>query len=89
MADQWYAVYRASDGELVSSGTVVANPLPAGLVKKRIAGPPAERLWDVDTLTLVDAPQVEPEPPTPDTVALVSDLSPERRAALDILLGGV
>lgn len=27
----WYAVWRTADGELVSTGTVLADPLPAGL----------------------------------------------------------
>jgi hypothetical protein len=27
----WLAVWRTADGALVSTGTVIANPLPAGL----------------------------------------------------------
>jgi hypothetical protein len=45
MAEQWYAIYDEKTGELVSTGTVVADDkhLKAnGLVKKKIAKQPDE-----------------------------------------------
>ncbi len=50
MAD-WFAVYQESDGRLISVGTVVADPLPAGLGKKLI-GPTrdATLIWNESTL---------------------------------------
>lgn len=51
---QWYAVFESGSGELVSTGTEVARPLPAGLAVSEIAGPPrpGER-WDSATRAFV------------------------------------
>ena len=60
MAD-WQAVYRVSDGAIVSVGTVIADPLPRGLAKKPIAGPPGHVDWNPTTLEFDSRP-----PPVPD-----------------------
>lgn len=54
MADQWHAVYRAADGELVSVGTVLPAALPAGLASVALARAPdwSRDSWDPETQTL-------------------------------------
>lgn len=50
MADIWQAVYRNTTGELVSVGTVIANPLPAGFTAVVLAGQPtATQRWNATT----------------------------------------
>jgi hypothetical protein len=51
----WFAVYRVSDGALVSVGTVVADPLPAGIASKNVGLARPEGLWNPATLNF-DAP---------------------------------
>ncbi len=66
MAD-WFAVYQESDGELVSLGTVLAGPLPAGLAKSPFDGPLVKgQRWNPATLTFERAPA---DPPKIDRVA--------------------
>lgn len=63
MTEQWYAVVK-SDGELVSTGTVIADDkelAAQGFHKIAIDGAPGIRIWDVATQTFVD-------PPVPNTV---------------------
>ncbi len=55
----WFAVYQESDGELVSVGTVLADPLRAGLAIKRISGPPGREVWNTSTLVF----DAKPAPP--------------------------
>ena len=56
------AVYQLADGELVSVGTTVADPLPAGLGSVVLSDPDWEALrdgtgrWDPPTLTVVAVP---------------------------------
>lgn len=45
-----WAVYRTSDGGLVSVGSVVADPLPAGLEKVDVGNPPFGA-WNTGTLS--------------------------------------
>lgn len=46
----WYAIYETATGKLVSTGTVIANPLPAGLASKQYsAEPESGSLW-IETL---------------------------------------
>ena len=53
----WQAVYRSSDGVLVSVGDVVADPLPAGLATLNMAGPPADTvMWDAATRAFIPRP---------------------------------
>ena len=63
MAD-WFAVYRESDGEVLSYGTDV-GVLRAGIAKKRVAGPPGREVWNTTTLELDAKP---PPPPDVDRV---------------------
>ncbi len=62
-----WAIYRESDGELVSLATVVADPLPAGLAKKVVAEYGSDVQWDP---TLLDW---EPRPPPPPDVDRVEE----------------
>lgn len=51
----WGYVYRVDDGSLVSEGTVIAEPLPAGLALLEVPGrhdPDAEQ-WDPATRRIV------------------------------------
>lgn len=56
----WFVLYRDSNGEAVSIGSVVANPLPAGILSKQISDAEGVGLtngtkrWDSATLTVVD-----------------------------------
>lgn len=91
MAD-WQVVYRVADGEIVSVGTVIADPLPRGLAKKSIAGPPGHVDWNPDTLDWDERP---PPPPDVDRVEeFLAKLGPNGRrtdatvrAELTALLG--
>jgi hypothetical protein len=51
----WFAVYRTADGTLVSTGTVVANPLPAGLTAKDF-GAAQTGIWNKTTKVFDPAP---------------------------------
>ena len=54
----WYAVYRIADGQLLSVGEVVANPLPDGLASIQIDEPNfITHEWDSASLTFVQRPQ--------------------------------
>ena len=61
-------VYRTADGSAVSFGTVVANPLPAGMASKDV-GDITGKVWDPATLAMVPAP---PPPPDPRTEAIAA-----------------
>ena len=76
MSEQWYAIYAtrddvetssgklASKGELISTGTVVAAPLPAGMAKKEIDRQMIKgEMWDAVSHEIVQAP---PRTLTPD-----------------------
>lgn len=61
-------VYRTADGVAVSFGTVVANPLPAGLTALEV-GDITGKVWNPATLTMVPAP---PPPPDPRIAAIAA-----------------
>ncbi len=88
MAD-WFAGYRESDGELVSLGTVIADPLAPGLAKKLQPGPSKTRTtWNTTTLQFVDKP---PHPADVDRVDEFMDtlsfrLGNSRDAEIRVLL---
>lgn len=42
----WFAVWRQTDGELVSVGTSVADPLPAGLGVTNLGDNPPTGVWN-------------------------------------------
>ena len=46
----WFAVYRISDGQLISVGTVIADPLPAGIASKDFGTTRPEGSWNETTL---------------------------------------
>lgn len=57
----WFAVYRISDGRLVSSGGKVADTLKAGLASKEYAERPGpDMVWDEAALDYVQGP-AQPE----------------------------
>ena len=65
MPDEWFAVYRSTTGDLVSTGTVVATDeelAAAGFEKKPIPDPSTliRKSWDPTTRDYKDLP---PEPP--------------------------
>lgn len=77
----WCAVYRVSSGELISLGTVIANPLPAGLAVTEIgSGPPnVTQQWDPSTRQFVPRP-----PPVPGPVDDLRLKSPSTWTTQDI-----
>ncbi|MCC6192057.1 MAG: hypothetical protein IT318_23760 [Anaerolineales bacterium] len=54
----WQALYETATGRLVSVGSVVAEPLPAGLAALALAGPPNVdgEMWDAGTRAFVARP---------------------------------
>lgn len=58
----WYAVYRESDGRLMSSGSSVADTLPEGQAFKSFESQPASMDWNATTLdyTAPAAPRSRP-----------------------------
>lgn len=73
----WYALVRDSDGELVSIGTVLANPLPAGIVALALPGEPSysTTIWDAGTRTFITRPLPPPMSDRADDVIADSDLA--------------
>jgi len=63
----WFAVYRTSDGKLVSLTTVVPGRLDRGLAATPVNGPPAREVWNQATLTF------DPKPPDPPEVDRVEE----------------
>lgn len=69
MSETWFLVIRSADGTLESSGTVVADPLPAGLTAVQLSDADAEawrggeKRWDSGTQAVVAV-----TPPVPSTV---------------------
>lgn len=66
MPDETFAVYDSMGG-LLSTGTVIANPLPSGLIARpltetEIDAMNAGALWNPTTLTFDDPPFVPPYP---------------------------
>lgn len=51
----WFAVWRTADGELVSTGTVLANPLPSGLASFDFTNPQTG-IWNKTTHIFNAAP---------------------------------
>ncbi len=66
--EQWWAVVDG-DGELVSLGTVVADPLPEGLTAIETVEPQPGQVWDAGEQGWVTPPP-PPEPPNPAAVLL-------------------
>lgn len=54
----WYAVYITATGQLISVGSVLANPLPAELSVKQFDSEPDAALveWDIVTLSFIPHP---------------------------------
>lgn len=52
----WFAVYRLADGQLVSVGTTVADPLPAGLAVTNLGENRPEGIWNSVTHVFDPAP---------------------------------
>lgn len=52
----WFAVWKTSNGELVSVGTVVASPLPNGLATTDLGANPPIGVWN-DVTHVFDAGQ--------------------------------
>lgn len=45
----WFAIWKTSDGELVSVGTVVSSPLPSGLSSTELGESPPSGVWNSST----------------------------------------
>lgn len=53
----YFVVFNTATGELVSQGTVVANPLPSGLTSQDIVNPPADNtIWGTTSRSFVPRP---------------------------------
>jgi hypothetical protein len=78
----WFAVYRLADGELVSTGTVIADPLPEGLAAKEIDGDPAGLVWNAAALQFEAPPPPDLSQVMVDTDAILHALGPALRFTL-------
>lgn len=58
MADKWYAVCDKATGELISTGSVIADPLPDHLEKIELAQAPDWKTqdWDAEKKALTEKP---------------------------------
>lgn len=73
----FFVVYDISTGRNVSSGTVIADPLDAGLAKKKFAAPPRDNeMWDEATLAFVSRP-LSRVIPVQDFIDLFTDAEQE------------
>lgn len=54
MSLTWYAIARDVDGGLVSVGTVIDDPLPAGLIAVNVGATPPTGTWNPATRTFED-----------------------------------
>lgn len=53
----WFVVHRTETGQIVSSGDVVASPLPEGLTSVDVGARPADsKMWDPASRAFVDRP---------------------------------
>lgn len=60
---QWYAIIEKQTGKLCSTGTVIAEVLPAHLEAQPIDAPPSDRIWDEAMRSFKPAlPELRPEP---------------------------
>lgn len=85
--DQWFAVLDKNSGRLFSTGTMVAEVLPASFIAQPIDGPPGDRIWDEVDRSFKDPPPAPAPAPIPDNIrqtfrGLLSDLTPEQKIQL-------
>jgi hypothetical protein len=95
----WFAIYEKATGRLVSTGTVVADPLDPGLEKVALAAAPefGAQDWDPAAKALVaKAPattRIEMLVGDASVAAMLAKLTPAERIALrqklDDLFGGL
>lgn len=95
----WFAVYEKATGRLVSTGTIVADPLDPGLEKVALATAPdfSAQDWDPAAKALVAkalaATRVEMLVGDAAVAAMLTKLTPAERIALrqklDDLFGGL
>lgn len=92
----WYAVYDERRGTLLSTGTVLADPMPAGVTAVALAGPPdwQTHAWN-PTARAFDPRVPEAPPPSaaelimeqPEVVAMTAETRTAVRVAADRVLG--
>lgn len=98
MAEQWYAICRDSSHALVSLGTVVADPLPAGLHLHALdKEPTGEQMWNPATQGFIPRPpkvvidrltDLEADPDYQEVAKVLSPIhKPKLQAAIIRLLG--
>ena len=92
----WFAVYQESDGKLLSLGTVIANPLRAGVAKVNLgATRPEDVRWNPATLVFDPRPTPPPDVDrVEEFIAVIGNGIPAKkittiRDELRILLGSV
>jgi hypothetical protein len=59
----WYAVYKSDSGELASTGTVVADPLPAGMASIALAAEPDPQAEQWNAITRAFEPRLAESAP--------------------------
>lgn len=86
------AIYQTSDGQLVSVGTVVASPLPAGLAVQPLSDADADgladgsRTWDPATRAVVPTPGwVDPAIAEGNKTAIETNLEQDQAAMQAII----
>ena len=82
----WFAVYRLSDGELVSVGTSVADPLPAGLGVTNCGANPPTGVWNKVTYLFDPSAPLKPVISKRDFWKRFTDT--ERETLYDMSLNG-
>lgn len=82
----WFAVWRTSDGELVSVGTSVADPLPAGLGVTNLGANSPTGVWNKITHTFDASAVLKPVVSKRDFWKRFTDT--ERETLYDMSLNG-
>lgn len=94
-SEQWFAVLDA-DGQPVSEGTILADPLPDGMTAVPVDGPSDGRPWDGTAQAWGPLPEPPEEPPAdPATIVLpalaviAADATKTRDQRVDAILAAL
>lgn len=79
----WHLLYNDATGKAVSIGTVIADPLPDGIVAVVLSDADADALgktrqWDATTRTVIDRTPDPVEPSIEDRIAALEAALAER-----------
>lgn len=85
--DQWWAIIEKRTGRLYSTGTMIAEVLPASFIALSIDGPPGDRVWNEAKRQFEDPPPIPEPEPIPDNIrqtieGLLGSLSVDQKLQL-------